>query len=127
MTVKMSEGCIIRTEVRKNKDIVYVYSDNIEGLGYGNQARELRGEPNAIGIPTKWRTTTKERDYFHDNQFEIVKPHIDMAFDKIDNMIHQGKDIIFLRNIGRGMARLPEKAPKTLEYIEYNIQKRLRD
>jgi hypothetical protein len=45
---------ITRKDLRENPDKRYVFGDNVERRGYGGQAKEMRGEPNAIGVVTKW-------------------------------------------------------------------------
>src|SRR3972149_600556 len=43
-----------RDGIKKNRNCWYVFGDNMMRYGYGGQAKEARGEFNAIGIPTKW-------------------------------------------------------------------------
>ena len=38
--------------------------------GYGGQAREMRGEPNSIGIPTKWAPDSNKSSYFCDGDLD---------------------------------------------------------
>ncbi len=51
---------ITRTIVQENPDILYVFGDNMTGTGYGGQAAQMRGEVNAVGVPTKWRPDNNE-------------------------------------------------------------------
>jgi hypothetical protein len=44
---------IRRQDLRNNRDKFYVFGDNMQRIGYGGQARDMRGEPNAIGAVTK--------------------------------------------------------------------------
>ena len=57
---------ITRALVRSKPGTIFVFGDNMEGRGYGGQAAAMRGEPNAIGVPTKWRPQRDERAYFRD-------------------------------------------------------------
>ena len=44
---------ISRAYVRANRDKLFLFGDNLERRGFGGQAAAMRGEPNAVGIPTK--------------------------------------------------------------------------
>ena len=44
---------ITREFVRNHPDFIFVFGDNLAKKGLGGQAREMRGEPNAVGIATK--------------------------------------------------------------------------
>ena len=44
---------ICRDDLRRNPNAVYIFGDNEARTGLGGQAREMRGEPNAMGIATK--------------------------------------------------------------------------
>lgn len=41
---------IMRRDLLDNQDKLYVFGDNMVRRGFGGQAREMRGEPNAVGI-----------------------------------------------------------------------------
>lgn len=45
---------ITRDDLRSNRDVLYVYGDNVEGEGRRGLAREMRGEPNAHAISISW-------------------------------------------------------------------------
>ncbi len=42
-----------RAYIRAHPDWLFVFGDNMMRRGFGGQAAEARGEPNAIGIATK--------------------------------------------------------------------------
>ena len=42
---------ITRKDVRENRFKIYVFGDNLQKIGYGGQAKAMRGEYNTIGIP----------------------------------------------------------------------------
>jgi hypothetical protein len=44
---------IKREDLRANPTVLYVFGDNEARTGLGGQAKEMRGEPNAVGIATK--------------------------------------------------------------------------
>lgn len=105
---------IFREDLIKNPNCQFLFGDNLLQMGYGGQAKEMRGEPNAIGIPTKREPNNYFSSYFTDDDYDINIKHIDNAFNKIDR-----KKIIIVPTdgIGTGLAKLPEKAPKTYRYL----------
>jgi hypothetical protein len=42
----------------------YVFGDNGRRIGFGGQAKEMRGEPNAIGVATEWVPTNRPNAFF---------------------------------------------------------------
>ena len=110
---------ITREYVKSNPDKQFLFGDNLLGKGFGGQAKELRGEPNSFGIPTKKTPNTYFSSYFSDDEFEENKKAIDEAFAKLD----YSKDIIIPEDgLGTGRAKLEEKAPKTFLYLQRKIQ-----
>lgn len=110
---------ITRTIVRRNRSKIYLFGDNLVGKGYGGQAKEMRGELNAIGIPTKKKPATTEDSYFTDAEFEENKKVIDIAIAKIPK---NATVIMPMAGLGTGRAQLEKRAPKTLKYIEETIR-----
>lgn len=41
---------IKRQDLKSNPNTQYLFGDNLKRSGFGGQAKEMRGEPNAIGI-----------------------------------------------------------------------------
>ncbi len=101
---------IRRADLQANPDKVYIFGDNVERVGLGGQAREMRGEPNAFGIATKW---SPDR-CFSDADYAAVLPiwTADFMF-LTSNLIDFCKTLVIPRDgIGTGLADLPTKAPK---------------
>ena len=65
MPLKFQEW-ITRNDLRDNRSTFYVFGDNIQRCGFAGQAKEMRGEPNAIGIATKWAPSMDRRAFFDD-------------------------------------------------------------
>lgn len=108
-----------RADLRANPDRLFVFGDNLSGLGRGGQARECRGEPNAIGIPTKWHPTMDEAAFFTDCALPTLKPIIQGVFRRIDEHMEAGGDIVWPADgVGTGLAQLPSRAPAVLAFIE---------
>lgn len=112
-----------REAIRADTARLYVFGDNMAERGYGGQAKEARGLPNTVGIPTKWAPPMLEVDFFTDDHFEMVKPRIDAAFDKLEAHLQTGKDITRpYGGVGTGPAQLPTRAPKIFAYIEQRLR-----
>lgn len=110
---------IYRKDLRCNPTVIYLFGDNEVRSGFGGQAKEMRGEPNAIGIRTKRLPTQNEDAYWSDDRFSIQTKMIDEDFDSIpDNVIV----VIPLDGIGTGLSELPKRAPDTWSRINYRIK-----
>jgi len=109
---------ISREDVRNNIDKIYLFGDNLIEKGFGGQAKEMRGEPNAIGIPTKKLPSMSSSSFFTDKEFEENKIAIDKAFAQIP----KGKTIVIPKDgLGTGLASLKEKAPETFAHIRNKL------
>jgi len=113
---------ITRKFIRDHRNTIFVFGDNVEGGGYGGQAKEARGEPNAWGLPTKWRPDNRNDSFFTDGGFKETKHYIDECFRGILYFKRRGHEIVFFPRIGMGLADLQNRAPKTLAYIRKKIK-----
>ncbi|MHA1591486.1 MAG: DUF7831 domain-containing protein [Candidatus Heimdallarchaeaceae archaeon] len=104
---------ITRKYVREHPEKIFVFGDNCLHSGYGGQAKEMRGEPNAYGIPTKRYPTMDENAFFTDDDFENLIVFIDDAIEKIPI---DGREIVVLP-LGTGLAQLPQRAPRVYKYL----------
>jgi hypothetical protein len=104
---------ISRADLQLNPKVLYVFGDNCKRVGNGGQAKEMRGEINAFGIPTKWTPGHSEDDYFYDHQRKQILPIIDGHFRILETALQDGKLVIFPTDgIGTGLSKLPEQAPQ---------------
>ena len=109
---------ITREDLKSNPDNVYLFGDNLKERGKGGQAEAMRGEPNAIGIPTKKTPSRAVEAYFRDAELEANKAAIDAAFDRIP----ADKNVVVpTAGLGTGLAQLQKRAPKTFEYLEQKL------
>jgi hypothetical protein len=100
---------ITREDLKSNPDTIYLFGDNLKEVGSGGQAGHMRGEPNAIGIPT-----LKMPEFFSDDELEDNKKAIRKAFAKIP----KGKRIVIpLAGLGTGIAQLDRQAPETFAFL----------
>lgn len=109
---------ITRKIVQSNPNKIFLFGDNLLERGYGGQAKEMRGEPNAIGIPTKKKPSLTPGSFFTDDEFVENTEAIDKSFDKIP------KDctiVIPEAGLGTGLAELSKRSPNTYEYLQIRI------
>ena len=96
--------------------------------GFGGQAKEMRGEPNSFGVPTKWKPSNTEDSFFSDDMsikdLELVKDSIDFSFELAESWLLKydvNRVCIPRDGLGTGLSQLPTRAPKILDYIENKI------
>lgn len=115
---------ILRSTLRSRPDDLFVFGDNMKGRGLGGQAREMRGEPNAIGVPTKWSPERRASAYFSDDDRlnRDVWYAIHEAFDKMRTALDEGRNVVIPADgLGTGLAELPTRAPKLYAMVEAAI------
>ena len=116
---------ITRAIVREHRDYIFLFGDNIARRGLGGQAAAMRGEPNAVGIPTKKLPSNSDEAFFTDAELEQNKAAIDQAFEYLTRKSTALEQIIVMpaNGLGTGRAQLQNRAPLTFAYL----QKRLED
>lgn len=103
---------ITRAMLRAEPEARFVFGDNVARRGLGGQAKEMRGEPNAIGVVTKWEPGTDGRDYFND-QHPDCKRLVSSGFFEIEIALADGRTVYFPADgIGTGLSELPKRAPE---------------
>ena len=114
---------ITREYVRANRDKLFLFGDNLERRGFGGQAAAMRGEPNAIGIPTKKSPSYRDDAFFSDDEFEQNKASIDAAFAEIMRAITDSIRVIVIPSdgLGTGRAQLERRAPRTFAHLQKRL------
>ena len=115
---------ITRKDLRNNPNKVYLFGDNDVRRGMAGQAKEMRGELNAIGIRVKKFPRMRSEDFYTDKEYKenIRKINSDLAI--IDEAINMEKDIVIPKaGIGTGLADLKNKAPKTFAYLQNRLRR----
>lgn len=108
----------IRADLRREPRTLFVFGDNMAQRGLGGQAKEARGEPNAVGVPTKWSPETNKAAYFSDVDLAGVKGVLDHIFDGLNDHLRRGGKIVWpAKGVGTGLAGLPHRAPAIHAYI----------
>lgn len=110
---------ITRQLLREHPNDVWLFGDNLLHVGLGGMAKEMRGEPNAIGIPTKVKPTMDEDAFFHDTDYDWVVDLLDGILYVVKRVaIERSGNIIVPYGIGMGLAKLQEKAPKIYKALK---------
>lgn len=112
---------ITRKHVRAHPDKIFLFGDNLRRTGYGGQAKAMRGEPNAIGVPTKKKSTNDPEAFFTDDELEQNKAAIDRALEQLADCKDGTVIVIPSAGLGTGLADLLSRAPKTFEYLEIRL------
>lgn len=113
---------IKKEKVRENPDVLYLFGDNDLRRGLGGQAKEMRYEPNTLGISTKKVPSNDPSAFKTDNEFEENVLILQEDFKKVHEAILSGKyKAIVIPPIGVGLAKLPLYAPKTYAVLERHI------
>lgn len=108
---------IFRGDLQIAPKVYFVFGDNLARKGYGGQAKEMRGEPNAIGIATKRLPSMDPEAFFSDgNPEDRIALMADLM--KVVGLWSKGHQIVApLMGLGTERARLKEKAPGLFKLI----------
>jgi hypothetical protein len=110
---------ITRQMVRSENTVLFVFGDNMAREGFGGQAASMRGEPNTVGIPTKWAPCMRPACFFTDADFMDVLPRLLEADRYICDQLNIGGLVVWPEDgIGTGLAQLETRAPKIWEKIQ---------
>mgnify|MGYP006898466099 CR=1 FL=1 len=105
--------------LRRFPDDIFVFGDNVERRGLGGQAAEMRGEPNAIGIVTKWYPSNNPDAFFSDRDYNRVSDIVVHDIFRVYKEVSDGRLVVWPQDgVGTGLAQLPKRAPKLFELIE---------
>lgn len=115
---------ITRDFMREHPNWFFLFGDNECRVGRGGQAKEMRGEPNAIGIRTKRAPGIEPLAYWSDDEFrENIKMVADDFLLVLRRIIDDPSITVVVPSdgLGTGMSELQRRAPKTLIFIETMI------
>jgi hypothetical protein len=126
-SVEKTNKIIVRSELKANPTTLYLFGDNDIRKGLGGQAKEMRGESNAIGISTKKLPASNEEAYKSDAELEKNKKIITADINKAIAEWNTGKyNKLIIPQMGVGLAELPTRAPLTFKFLQQEL-KRLED
>lgn len=110
---------ILRDHLRANPTNLYVFGDNAKREGLRGQAEAMRGEPNAVGVATKWRPAAAEDAFFTDADYLEATTLILADLQPVyRHLLNQGTVIWPMDNIGTGLSQLSKKAPRIWTFLE---------
>lgn len=113
---------ITREMLHAERDTIFVFGDNLAEAGRGGQAKEMGGEPNSLGIPTKRFPTMLSAAFFTDDDFDEVKAAIDRAINLLTVQLKVGGNVVFPTDgIGTGRAQLARRAPRIRAYLDKQL------
>jgi hypothetical protein len=108
---------ITRERVRSEPEAFFVFGDNAERVGMGGQAGAMRGEPNAIGVATKWSPSGMPEAFFSDSD-PLCLAIVEADLDHVDDAVRKGRVVYVPRDgLGTGLSELPSRAPSILQHI----------
>jgi hypothetical protein len=114
---------IKRSDLRANPGTFYVFGDNVQREGFGGQAAYMRGEPNAIGVATKWSPSMQARAFFDDTL--ECKAIVKQDLERVQRLLDAGKTVVVPADgIGTGLSQLPKWAPHLYNFITNWFQER---
>lgn len=115
------ESFITRAMLRSHPDTLFVFGDNMQGRGYGAQAAQMRGEPNAVGIPTKWAPSMRQSAFFSDADGAKIGPVLVERFGWLERHLQANGEVVWPQaGVGTGLAELQRRAPAVWALIELN-------
>lgn len=105
---------IYRADLQHNPDVLYVFGDNERRVGLGGQAREMRGEPNAVGVATLKAPGV----FWTDAGFGRQRGVIDADMAPLFDALREGRIVVFpIDGIGTGLADLENRSPLTFAHL----------
>lgn len=106
---------ITRQMLRAAPDTLFVFGDNLARHGMGGQAKEMRGEDNAVGLPTK----CSPYQYMDDGDLPTVMAVAANDIDKLRRHLRAGGKVIWpSAGIGTGLADLEYRAPSIAKFYD---------
>ena len=120
MPLILRNDIITLEEIQSKRKEFFCFGDNVQRWGMGGMARICRGEPNIIGIVTKWAPDRAPNSYFDDAtilaQVSLIEEDlIRVALLSIQEAVH------YPIGIGSGLAEMPTRAPLTWAYLQTRI------
>jgi guanylate kinase len=107
--------------LRKHRDHIFLFGDNERREGKGGQAK-IRDEPNAFGIRTKRAPKTNQGAYWSDENYQQNIEMMADDFRRVFREIRPGMTLVIPGSgLGTGRALLPERAPKTFEWLLFVV------
>lgn len=109
----------VRADAKANPNVLFVFGDNVERVGYGGQAGAMRDEPNAVGVRTKKSPGMRDNDFFHDHQYGMYSKMISDDLEPVIAHLKAGKIVVMPADgLGTGLSELPTRAPWVYAHLK---------
>lgn len=109
---------IYRDDLRINPTVFYCFGDNDKREGFGGQAREMRGEPNAVGIRTKVAPSYGPSAFWTDANLEENCLKIAEDLQPVRDALQRGAIVVIpSAGIGTDRAEMVTRCPRTFAYL----------
>ncbi|HMO74042.1 MAG TPA: hypothetical protein PKD48_01730 [Sphingopyxis sp.] len=103
--------------LRADPDAIFVFGDNAQRVGMGGQAKEMRGEPNALGVATKFAPGGFDSDFYSEGNLRAIATVLD-DLSLVGRQIADGRTVYVPRDgLGTGLSELPFRAPSIANLI----------
>jgi len=116
-------GWYTKELIRAHPEWLFLFGDNNERIGLKGQAYVCRGEPNCLGIRTKWLPNMRPNAFFADVDYahctKMITEDLQRAFEYVDE---GGVVVLPMTGLGTGFAELEDHAPGIYRYLENAIQ-----
>lgn len=112
---------IKRDDLKRNRSVLYVFGDNTKRRGLGGQAYEMRGEPNAVGVATKYFPGSDPEDFFGDEPAQVIAQNrvLDEDMKPLFEHAKLGGVVVWpALDIGTGLSDMPARAPSSWDYLQ---------
>ena len=123
MQMLIKQKFIFREDLQNNPKIYYLFGDNCHRVGLGGQAKEMRGEPNAIGIATKISPSNTDKSFFSDDWVTMNKKIILKDFIILWKLIHKTISLVNVvvpsDGLGLGLSDMENRCPRTLRFLNH--------
>jgi hypothetical protein len=97
---------ITRDMLRENPFQMFLFGDNLKKVGMAGQAAAMRGEPNAVGIPTKRAPSNDPSAFFRDSDIDELRKALWAAFKRpVFSLAYGGTLVIPKDGLGTGLSR----------------------
>ena len=118
----ITQKFISRSDLKNNPNTYYVFGDNWEGKGFGGQAKEMRGEPNAIGWVTKKKAAHTKDAFMIDIDMEQFAHSQANTIRAIESALKKGRVVVFPEDgLGTGLAKLEGGAPACWRHLNQGV------
>jgi|ERR1051326_516163 hypothetical protein len=113
---------IYRDDLRRNPSVLYLFGDNDKRAGLGGQAKEMRGEPNAVGLRTKRAPGKENDDYWSDKNFDANCAKIEEDMSRVRAQLRRGGVVVIPTDgIGTNRADMERRCPRSFHVLQQTL------